>query len=444
MFSSTTPVFLLLSIATSAFAQQAPTSFTTAGVTDLTIDEFVVGGSTFGAVEYATAAVTGAVLADDFYFANMGTQPANALATLNDNFFTSGVFDPPTASIFQYTLATEIAFTDDNNKRIFLTEVGAIGFGFGGLTVTARDAMGGQIGSPVVTIGGDGAPDHLDMGGFLVDRFFNNMFSDTNTRRIGLITWQYSDFSAVDNGNIASIEVTTNPMAQEQFLDVGDLGVATFIPSATGDPHLVGAHGQKFDFNGEPGALYSLISTPHFAVNMKLANAGPKARFITDLGVVFRNISLQFDTMAYSPAHKAKELRNKLVGTGAKVRVSKFAIVLGLCAGQEITIHQRKTFLWKSSNGAFYAQKPEGVSTQRQQFFNLDIDVELPGCHDDYDGVLGQTFQCKYATEKFSFDESTEENYRVASINSVSRTFSQKSACGNSVSKTLKGRSNSV
>jgi hypothetical protein len=51
--------------------------------------------------------------------------------------------------------------------------------------------------------------------------------------------------------------------------------------SATNDPHLVGANGAKFDFDGELDAAYALFSAPQFQVNMRIAGDGPKPHFMT-------------------------------------------------------------------------------------------------------------------------------------------------------------------
>jgi len=46
------------------------------------------------------------------------------------------------------------------------------------------------------------------------------------------------------------------------------------IATGSGDPHIVGAHGDKFDFKGEHNALYNMFSAHGFAVN---------ARFVQDV-----------------------------------------------------------------------------------------------------------------------------------------------------------------
>lgn len=56
-----------------------------------------------------------------------------------------------------------------------------------------------------------------------------------------------------------------------------------------GDPHLVGFNGQKFDFTGEDGAWYSLLSDgPCLRVNMRITVPlpdTPSISYITGVGV---------------------------------------------------------------------------------------------------------------------------------------------------------------
>eukprot|EP00904_Undaria_pinnatifida_P007894 jgi/Undpi1/4234/HiC_scaffold_16.g07600.m1 len=61
-------------------------------------------------------------------------------------------------------------------------------------------------------------------------------------------------------------------------------------PTACGDPHMTGFHGQKFDFTGEDGAWYALISDlPSVHVNMRVTApvpSLPEITYITGLSVL--------------------------------------------------------------------------------------------------------------------------------------------------------------
>jgi hypothetical protein len=59
----------------------------------------------------------------------------------------------------------------------------------------------------------------------------------------------------------------------------------------------------------------------------------------------------------------------------------------------------------------------------------LNFEVSVPGCHDAYGGLLGQTYQCKYAHEKFEWSREREEAFRVATLETASATYSPLAEC---------------
>ncbi|CAI5471182.1 unnamed protein product [Closterium sp. Yama58-4] len=57
--------------------------------------------------------------------------------------------------------------------------------------------------------------------------------------------------------------------------------------SAKGDPHLIGRHGEKFEFHGQDGASYCLVSDRKVQINMHLyAGAKNGSTYIDEIGVV--------------------------------------------------------------------------------------------------------------------------------------------------------------
>ena len=180
---------------------------------------------------------------------------------------------------------------------------------------------------------------------------------------------------------------------------------------------MVGAHGEKYDFFGTSNGIYSLFSTPQFDVNMKLLDHGPKNRFINEIGIVFRNVTLHFDTAMFKAKQKQNTLNKMLADVGGKATVKPFKIALELCEGHRVTIVQRFASGWK-------------VAGKVQKFYFLNIEIQVPGCHDSYGGVLGQTYQCKYSKgEKFQFSHDDEESFRVKRLFSTSGSFSTTAPC---------------
>jgi hypothetical protein len=55
--------------------------------------------------------------------------------------------------------------------------------------------------------------------------------------------------------------------------------------------------------------------------------------------------------------------------------------------------------------------------------------VRVPGCHNAYGGLLGQTYQCKYAREKFEWSREREEAFRVATLETASGMYSPLATC---------------
>ena len=57
--------------------------------------------------------------------------------------------------------------------------------------------------------------------------------------------------------------------------------------------------------------------------------------------------------------------------------------------------------------------------------------VSVPGCHDAYGGVLGQTYRCEYVhgQKPFVWSHAQEESFRVASLATPSGAYSATADC---------------
>lgn len=188
------------------------------------------------------------------------------------------------------------------------------------------------------------------------------------------------------------------------------------------DPHFSGANGVQFDFNGMADGVYAMFVAPQYQVNMLLAADGPEARFVTGVGVVFRNVTLRFGTHWFNEQF-VQHVDEQLAPHGAKVKHSGRRIVLELCRGHRVEISQ------------LYADKtlrPWLVHGDGSVFHYLNIDIRTPHCDDSFEGALGQTYKCKYVEqrEQFAFDRATEESFRVTSLAAVSRLFDANAPCG--------------
>jgi hypothetical protein len=177
---------------------------------------------------------------------------------------------------------------------------------------------------------------------------------------------------------------------------------------AVGDPHLAGAHDIKFDVFGQPGANYSLFVAPAFEVNMQLAKRGPKLRFMTTMTVLYRGKS--FTITPWTVKAKRAELIKHFESLGSKVSIKDDRVItIELCAAHTISFAT--------------------LHIERDTYLNFRADV--PGCHDSYGGLLGQTYQCKYAKEKFNWSRDREEDFRIAKLETPSGSYSPTVSCAN-------------
>jgi hypothetical protein len=204
--------------------------------------------------------------------------------------------------------------------------------------------------------------------------------------------------------------VESNPNTRKRVPEMRVLtgGTGRFVASVTasGDPHLAGAHGITFDVYGKPAANYSLLVAPAFEINMQLADRGPENRFITSMAVLYQGKS--FVITPWTVTNSANLIEH-FEALGAKVSIDtpNWIITIDLCAQHTIV------FATRNSDGINF----------------LNFEAGVPGCHDAYGGLLGQTYQCKYAHEKFEWSREREEAFRVATLTTASDMYSPLATC---------------
>jgi hypothetical protein len=206
------------------------------------------------------------------------------------------------------------------------------------------------------------------------------------------------------------IPISTNsiPNAKKRSIDGASSSTASFgklVPTTGGgDPHLKGLFGIKFDVFGKPNGNYSLLSAPAFEVNMQLAQVGPAKRFMTRMSVLYRGTSVSFDGWALLT--RKAELIKHFEALNATVKIDGWVMTIDPCPQ-----HQLKFVAMHSGNINY-----------------LDLAVSVPGCHKSYGGLLGQTYQCKYATDKFQWSRDKEESFALPTLETPSGSYSPATA----------------
>jgi hypothetical protein len=178
---------------------------------------------------------------------------------------------------------------------------------------------------------------------------------------------------------------------------------------AGGDPHLRGPFGGiKLDVFGKPNANYSLLVAPAFEVNMQVAQFGPELRYMTRMSVLYHGKSISFDGWALLT--RKAELIKHFESLNATIKIDGWVMTIDLCPN-----HQLKFVAMHSTDGS--------------KINFLDIEVRVPGCHNAYGGLLGQTYQCKYLTERFDWSRDMEESFRVPTLETPSGSYSPAAQC---------------
>jgi hypothetical protein len=212
---------------------------------------------------------------------------------------------------------------------------------------------------------------------------------------------------AIQGQNWNFLPCTVSPVPQKRRYAFQ----AELIPigSMAADPHITGPMGHKFDFDGKPLASYIFLDSPRLSLVATMSeNVVPTtkwkwegAHFISSLNVTHLNTSF---TLHASKPHELslEQLNAYLSGTGAIVTSSnsnkQFALNFNLCPGVllEISFH---------FNGMHY----------------LNVELGVPGCHDDFSGPLGMLYRCHGlpSPKDFHWDHALEESFRVQ----VSKAF---------------------
>ena len=105
---------------------------------------------------------------------------------------------------------------------------------------------------------------------------------------------------------------------------------------------------------------------------------------MTQIGVQFHNVLTVLDVWTSLPSTIGALNEQFVAAGGSAVLINDASIHLTLCEGHSVTITQMHTYDWV-----------EVAKQLDHKFYYMDIEINVPGCHDEFGGIIGQMYQCK-------------------------------------------------
>ncbi|CAI5962355.1 unnamed protein product [Closterium sp. NIES-64] len=171
-----------------------------------------------------------------------------------------------------------------------------------------------------------------------------------------------------------------------------DDSAATGQVLTKGDPHLIGRHGEKFEFHGQDGASYCLVSDRKVQINMHLfAGAKNGSTYIDEIGVVTSS-GIHIVVSAQSAADVSPEgVQGQLEVNSASMPDDILTIDL---LRHTVRIERRKTSVRVRVRGVVDLTVdilPDLSRKSHPNYLNIRI-VSLHASHKVH-GIIGQTYQ---------------------------------------------------
>eukprot|EP00249_Psilotum_nudum_P037152 c968_g1_i1 orf=296-1228(-) len=181
-------------------------------------------------------------------------------------------------------------------------------------------------------------------------------------------------------------------------------------PGAFGDPHFTGWDGVNFDFTGEPGTIYCMLSDSTLHINMKLdgqvtdLGVGPQTQtWIKSLGILYRTHRIVMSA-AQGPdlSHKNSFLEaieadgmEVNLEPGGKYNSSDGTVTLSYNRrkNHKVLPYDRYTLSLADEAKVRITVRPEipDLRTEHDAFFHLSVEIMHAKLTPEVHGVLGQT-----------------------------------------------------
>eukprot|EP01018_Ginkgo_biloba_P018227 Gb_33389 [translate_table: standard] len=180
-------------------------------------------------------------------------------------------------------------------------------------------------------------------------------------------------------------------------------------PGAFGDPHFTGWDGSHFDFTGQPGTIYCMLSDPNIHINMKLdgeAQESPETNeiqtrtWITSLGFLFGTHRLILTASKGADLSHKSSFVEHIEADGEKIAIVQNGLYRSpdgnvIITYDEKTSESDKYTVTLNGLGAMtVVAKPEipDFRTEDNAFFHLSFELLDFSLSHTVHGVLGQTF----------------------------------------------------
>ncbi|KAL2643293.1 hypothetical protein R1flu_010880 [Riccia fluitans] len=184
--------------------------------------------------------------------------------------------------------------------------------------------------------------------------------------------------------------------------------------SIKGDPHFIGKHGERFDFQGQSGHDYCVVSDKDIHVNMHVFTGIKRGTtFISEIGFLYKVTEIYIDAHAHANASSFAKQWSMLVNN-VEVEENR-----DLTAADGLTIHRSARGARIMAPGQLdvnvtivapsYGSRGSGANSIN---FKVDKLKVTPSVH----GVLGQTYQESKQAYKKIHDARGKHGHRASEV----------------------------
>ncbi|KAJ7557713.1 hypothetical protein O6H91_04G006400 [Diphasiastrum complanatum] len=184
--------------------------------------------------------------------------------------------------------------------------------------------------------------------------------------------------------------------------------VKTDAAGAWGDPHFTGWDSVHFDFTGEPGSIYCMLSDPNLHINMQMdgrmiENSNETRTWIKSLGVLFGNHRIILSALSGDDLSHSQTFMGEISADGDQVHLpinrmynsadGRVSLSYDKKIEHAVMPHDTYTLSLKGAARMRITVSPE-IPDMREEgdaFFHLSFEFLEADLSPSVHGVLGQT-----------------------------------------------------